>query len=177
MTEIETFVNDSKLPSQLKEYFTASESIKEVITKKILSEIEDLYIYYTSLYHFDTSEFSAYTITSLKKCKGLDYFYFYLKKVIDSNLDLKTKDKSFKSRSDYFLLQDKDIEILFKEAVIEFCEPIDKVYKKNENVNLKEAYISLGKLELINKLISYPEYQRVLYSGKIVLEQHESTKS
>jgi len=138
MTEIETFVNDSKLPSQLKEYFTTSENIKGVITKKVLSEIEDLYIYYTSLYKFDTSEFSAYTITSLKKRKGLDYFYFYLKKVIDSNMDLKTKDKSFKSNSDYFFLRDEEIEILFKEAVVEFCDLIDKIYKKNENLNLKK---------------------------------------
>lgn len=76
------FINGSKLPSQLKEYFTTSESIKGIINKKLLSEIEDLYIYYTSLYIFDTSEFSAYTITSLKKCKDLDSFYYYLKKVM-----------------------------------------------------------------------------------------------
>lgn len=138
MIEIETFVNDSKLPSQLKEYFTASENIKGVITEKVLSEIEDLYIYYTSLYIFDTSEFSAYTITSLKKCKGLDYFYFYLKKVIDSNMDLKTKDESFKSSSDYFFLGDEDINIFFKETVVEFCDLIDKIYKKKENLNLKK---------------------------------------
>ena len=176
MIEIESFVNDSKLPSQLKEYFTTSENIKGVITKKVLSEIEDLYIYYTSVYKFDTSEFSAYTITSLKKRKGLDYFYFYLKKVIDSNMDLKTKDKSFKSNSDYFFLRDEEIEILFKEAVVEFCDLIDKIYKKNENLNLKKAYISLGKLELIIKLIPYPEYQKILNSGKRVIEQHENTE-
>jgi len=40
MSTLETFVNDSKLPSQLKEYFTTSESIKDIITKKGLSEIE-----------------------------------------------------------------------------------------------------------------------------------------
>lgn len=135
MTEIEAFVNDSKLPSQLKEYFTASENIKAVITKKVLSEIENLYIYYTSLYKFDTSGFSAYTITSLKKCKDLNYLYFYLKKVVDTNMDLESKDKTFKSSSDYLFLKDEDIHIFFKEAVVEFCDLIDKIYKKNENLN------------------------------------------
>lgn len=177
MSAIETFINASKLPSQLKEYFTTSESIKDIITKKVLSEIEELYIYYTSVYIFDTSEFSAYTITSLKKCKDLNYFYFYLKKVIDTNIELKSKDKTFKSSSEYFFLKDENINIFFKEAVVEFCDLIDKIYKKNEDLNLKKTYISLGKLELINKLISYPEYQNILSSGKIVLEQHENTKS
>src|SRR5699024_359232 len=46
-----------------------------------------------------------------------------------------------------------------------------------ENLNLKKTYISLGKIELINKLIPYPEYQKILNSGKRVLEQHENTKS
>lgn len=177
MSAIETFVNDSKLPSQLKEYFTTSESIKDIISKKVLSEIEDLYIYYTSVYIFDTSEFSAYTITSLKKCKDLNYFYFYLKKVIDTNVDLKTKDQSFKKSKDYLFLKDEDINILFKEAVVEFCDLVDKIYKKNENLNLKKTYISLGKLELINRLIPYPEYQNILNSGKRVLEQYENTKA
>ncbi|WP_203249047.1 hypothetical protein [Sporosarcina beigongshangi] len=177
MSEIETFANSSKLPSQLKEYFTASESIKAVITKKTLSEIEDLYIYYTSLYRFDTSEFSAYTITSLKKCKDLDSFYYYLKKVIDTNLDLKSKDRSFNSNSDYFDSQNAVADKTFIDVVLEFCDLIDKVYKKNENLNFKKTYISLGKLELINKLITNPIYEKVLISGKRVLEEHENTKA
>lgn len=171
------FINGSKLPSQLKEYFTTSESIKGIINKKLLSEIEDLYIYYTSLYIFDTSEFSAYTITSLKKCKDLDSFYYYLKKVIDTNLDLKSKDKSFNSSSDYLFLKNEVVDILFKDAVVEFCDFIDYIYKKNENLNLKKTYISLGKLELINKLITNPHYKKIENSGKVVLEQHENTKA
>lgn len=177
MEDMNAIINNSKLPSQLKEYFTTSENIKGVITKKVLSEIEDLYIYYTSLYKFDTSEFSAYTITSLKRSKGLDYFYFYLKKVIDSNLHLKTKDKSFKNNYRYFYQRDEDISLLFKEVTVEFCNQIDKVYKKNEKLNLKQTYISLGKLELINKLVPHPEHQKILNSGKRVLEHHENTKA
>lgn len=177
MSEIKGFVNDSKLPSQLKEYFATSESIKAVITKKTLSEIEDLYIYYTSLYKFDTSEFSAYTITSLKKCKDLDSFYYYLKKVIDTNLDLKSKDKSFNSSNDYSFLKNDVVDILFKEAAVEFCDFIDNIYKKNKNLNLKKTYISLGKLELINELIPNPDYNKILISGKRVLEQHENNEA
>ena len=144
MGEIGNFINDSKLPSQLKEYFTTSENIKGIINKKLLSEIEDLYIYYTSLYKFDTSEFSAYTITSLKKCKDSDSFYYYLKKVIDTNLDLKTKDKSFNSSSEYLFLKNEVVDILFKDAVVEFCDLIDYIYKKNENPNLKKPILALG---------------------------------
>lgn len=55
-----------KLPHQLKVYFTASKSIKNIVTSDTINQIEDLYILYHSLYYFDTSEFSVFIITSLK---------------------------------------------------------------------------------------------------------------
>lgn len=90
--ELDSLVNESKLPNQLKDYFTSSTRIKEIVTTETIKDIEDLYILYNALYIFDTSQFSAYTITSVKKCKDIESFYYYLKKVIDVNVDLRSKD-------------------------------------------------------------------------------------
>ena len=92
LNEFDSMVQKSKLPKQLKDYFTLSTPSKEIVDAKTINDIEDLYIFYDSLYIFDTSEFSAYTITSLKRCKDLKSFYFYLKKVIDTNMELISRD-------------------------------------------------------------------------------------
>lgn len=87
--ELDSLVNKSKLYSQLKEYFISSTSIKGIVDVGTIKNIEELYVFYTSLYIFDTTKFSAYTITSLKRSKDLKPFYFNLKKVIDTNMEIK----------------------------------------------------------------------------------------
>jgi len=171
MNELDSIVNNSKLPNQLKEYFTVSESIKGLITTDTIKEIEDLYIFLKSVYTFDSSEFSAYTITSLKKCKDLTTFYFYLKKVIDTNLELRSKDKVF--NRDNIYIKNEVIDKVLKKNVIEFCNCIDKIYKKEKEINLNQTYRYLGKLEIISILKDNLDYQKILISGKKILEEYE----
>lgn len=148
LNELNSLVNKSKLPSQLKEYFTSSTRNKEIVDVDTIEDIEDLYIFYNSLYIFDTSEFSDYTITSLKKCKDLKSFYFYLKKVIDTNMELKSRGNR-KSNKEFYI-NGKPINMSFHETITEFCRLIDKIHKGEKDINLFQTYKSLGKMELIN---------------------------
>ncbi|MDW0115209.1 hypothetical protein QT711_18815 [Sporosarcina saromensis] len=168
MDEMISLILASKLPDQLKEYLKSSSRIKEIISTEKIMEIEDLYIFYDSLYTFDTSEFSAYTITSLQKCKDLDAFYYYLKKVIDTNLELETKDNKRKDHES----NHKSMPFKFQEATKEFCLLIDKVYKNDEDINLIATYKSLGKMELIYDLFQNQYHKNILDSGKKVLEKY-----
>src|SRR5699024_9021225 len=146
---INTLVIDSGLPSQLKEYFTTSKIIKDVLTSETIKEIEDLYIFYHSLYYFDTSEFSAYTITSLKRTKDIKSFYFYLKKVIDTNLELKSKDESIYTLREALLTGDEFLDKLFKGVFINFGTSVYKISDNDTNIDLFSTYKDLGKMELI----------------------------
>lgn len=170
MDELDSLVNESKLPNQLKDYFTSSTRIKEIVTTETIKDIEDLYIFYNAVYIFDTSEFAAYTITSLKKCKDIKSFYYYLKKVIDVNVDLRSKDS--RKTNDKIGSHEKTASIIFKETQKEFGTLIDKIYKKDKDINLYETYESLGKMELINNLIKNSYHKHILDSGKKVLEKY-----
>ncbi|WP_153009877.1 hypothetical protein [Sporosarcina koreensis] len=168
MDEVISLILESKLPDQLKEYLKSSSRIKEIISIETILEIEDLYIFYDSLYIFDTSEFSAYTITSLQKCKDLDAFYYYLKKVIDTNLELETKDNKRKDQ----VSNKKSIPFKFENSIKEFCLLVDKVYKNDKDIDLNATYKSLGKMELIYDLFKNPYHKKILDSGKNVLEKY-----
>lgn len=170
LDELDSLVNESKLPNQLKEYFTSSTRIKEMVTTETIKDIEDLYIFYNAVYIFDTSEFAAHTITSVKKCKDIKSFYYYLKKVIDVHLDLKSKDsRKFNEKIDF---QTQAAKVLFSDTVAEFGALIDKIHKKDKDINLPEVYKSLGKVEMVNELIKNHYYKLVLSSGKKVLEKY-----
>jgi len=168
LDEMISLILKSKLPDQLKEYLQNSSRIKEIISAETIMEIEDLYIFYDSLYTFDTSEFSAYTITSLQKCKDLEAFYYYLKKVIDTNLELETKDIKRKVQ----VPSTKSMPFRFESSVKEFCQLIDKVYKNEKDINLIATYKSLGKMELIYDLFKNPYHKNILDSSKKVLEKY-----
>ena len=77
---MDSFIDNLELPLQLKEYFLKSKAHKEDLSEKVLTDIEEFFILYKSLYRFDEIEFSANVIMTLKKCKDFSTFYFYLKK-------------------------------------------------------------------------------------------------
>jgi len=85
MGDLDSVINNSKLPDQLKEYFKKSVRIKKILKVDTINDIEDIYIFYDSLYTFDSSEFSSCVVISLSKCTNFDTFYHYLKKVIDTS--------------------------------------------------------------------------------------------
>ncbi|WLV24601.1 hypothetical protein QR721_13310 [Aciduricibacillus chroicocephali] len=173
MDNLNQIIDELNLPTQLKVYLNSSEQTKEQLTVGILKEIEDLYNFYQALYLFDTSEFSAFTITSLKRCKDKETFYYYLKKVIDSNVDFKSRDTAYSHKDDCFSLQKEIVNKTFEQAVLEFCTYIDGVYKRTDKLNLTQTFINLGKLELITTLINNQNYEQILNAGKLVLEKHK----
>ena len=171
MNELDSLVKNSKLPTQLKEYFTVSKIVKDLITKEVIQEIEDLYIFYKSIYTFDTSEFSAYTITTLKRCNNFNTFYFYLKKVIDTNLELKSRDNLCNEHNSRKI--DIILNLYLKNNINEFCYFIDKIYNSEEGIDLNQTYRLLGRLEMLYLISNNTDCQNILISGKKVLDQYE----
>src|SRR5690625_5739762 len=89
--ELSDLVQKAKIPEQLKTYFMESNEGKLYLSEEMLSEIEELYVFYNALYIFDETEFSFYTITSLKRGSEAAAYYYYLRKILESNLELDRK--------------------------------------------------------------------------------------
>ncbi|MCM3359534.1 hypothetical protein [Psychrobacillus sp. MER TA 171] len=160
MTEIEDTIETSALPSQLKEYFKTSTSIKVILSKDLLEDVVDLYAYYHSLYQFDTSEFSACVITSIKQCTNSSSFYYYLKKILENRLEIKSKDELNSEYDDYkYIKIEKDfLDKKFKKIALNF---IDTLFDEQET-NARKINADLGKLELISELME-DEYYLEMY--------------
>jgi|SRR5690625_473113 len=88
-------IEKTEIPNILKYYFTKNFHIHLYLNESLLNEIEEIYIEYDSLYDFDDTEFCSYVITGVKKQDNHEYFYHYLKKVLDSNLKLVSKSRIF----------------------------------------------------------------------------------
>src|SRR5690625_4493673 len=97
--ELSDLVQKAKIPEQLKTYFKESNEGKAYLNESMLSEIEELYTFYNALYYFDETEFSFYTITSLKRGSEAVAYYYYLRKILESNLELMSKDQRFHKNS------------------------------------------------------------------------------
>lgn len=174
MSGLNTFINSSQLPEQLKAYFSSSNSIKKLISEDTLKEVEDLYILYNSLYLFDSSEFSNHTITSIKRCKDVKTFYFYLKKVMDSNLKIRSRDELLNNDREKVSIDKGVLDKVFKESAISFISCVDRVYNKEETIDFTEVYKNMGKLELINELITDDYYIKLLRDGTEVIEKYNN---
>ena len=155
MREIENTIETSALPSQLKEYFRTSASIQVILSKDLLEDVEDLYAYYHSLYQFDTSEFSACVITSLKQCTNYSSFYFYLKKILENRLEIKSKDELNNEHNYKYINIEKDfLDNKFKKIALNF---VDTLFDAQET-DAKKMNADLGKLELISELMEDDYY-------------------
>ncbi len=80
-----------KLPETLKENLLTSNRMDSLLSDEILLDIEGIYILYKSLYKFDESNFSLNVIKSIDRCRDRTGFYFYLKKVLDNELEIQSK--------------------------------------------------------------------------------------
>lgn len=165
MDDFNAVVTNSKLPRQLKDYFMTNNRVNDVIEIELIKEIEELYVYYKSLYIFDSIEFSAYVITSLKDCTNSKLPFSHVKKTIDTNLDLKSSHR--------FSLKNQTVDKVFAEVFNDFCEIVDNFYKNNLNkINLVQTYKNLGKMELINDLVEDKEYQDLISMGKDIMNSY-----
>ncbi|WP_017753717.1 hypothetical protein [Calidifontibacillus oryziterrae] len=162
-------IDEYRLPIQLATYFQDSKKVSEFLNEKVLEDIEELYTMYKSLYLFDETEFSKYAIKCVERCKDIDGFYYYFKKVIDSSIELNSKG-NMKSNSgidiDY-------VDKIFKKVSNLFVKNLEEIKDGWGILNIKNTYTLLGKLELICELVEDEFYLDVLTMGKVIIERYE----
>ena len=68
-----------KLPTELLSYLSESNRYKSRLYESILKDIEELYLYYTSLYSFSSIEFTELALRALDRANNAEKFFFYPK--------------------------------------------------------------------------------------------------
>lgn len=172
--DLSELISKANIPEQLKTYFKESNEGKTYLNKSMLSEIEELYTFYNALYLFDETEFSFYTITSLKRGSEAAAYYYYLRKILESNLELMSKDQKFHKNSEGTFAFKTDVSNLnkeFKGIAYEFGQNVDYFYKNQyDKIDVMGTYLLLGKLELINDIVQDEYLSNMYQAGKRVLE-------
>lgn len=92
--------------------------------------------------------------------------------MIDTNVDLQSKELPNYNLSEAPITGNEFINHLFEEVFFDFVSSINKIKNNDTNIDLVQTYKSLGKLELINGLVSDILYKKVLESGKIILNDY-----
>src|SRR5699024_3169603 len=105
------------IPTQLRYYLLNTKLPYKNVSEDTLLEIEETYIYYKSLYYFDTSKFTECVINEMKKATS--NFNDSLEKSLNKYLEIDSKNiycHNFKNIS--------SLDPLFNEIVNEFIEEI-----------------------------------------------------
>lgn len=148
MISIYTIINEAKIPNQLKLYFNDSNAIREFLSEEKIRILEEVTIYFYSIYTFDTPQYCAAVVSAFKRSRDVDSFYYLLKSVIELDLQLTSKKRTSSSSDEYLFISRNSINNIFKEATVLFIESIEKI-SKNDAVNLSSIYTYLGKIDLI----------------------------
>ncbi|MGG5791095.1 hypothetical protein [Bacillus nitratireducens] len=157
-----------KLPATLKDYFLTSNRIESLLSEEILLDIEEIYILYRSLYAFDESDFSINVIKSINMCRDRNGFYFYLKKVLDRELEKKSK-----GNVNGMVLSPNLIEEQFKTVTKDYIDLINQMYDGETQIDLKHVYKNIGNLEMLNNLLEDEYLKDLLASGYKILRGYE----
>lgn len=172
MSEFDALIKELTIPKQLKEYLTNSKYALEYLNEQLLNDIEELYVYYLSLYTIDNAQFSEQVIMTLKRTKDLDSYYFYLKKVLDTNLLLGERETNiYKDSKDYINIEQRIFDDILRGATSNFIRSIDRIYNSEKNIDMEQTYKFVGKLELINDLVDDKYYEGLLDSGNKVIDR------
>ncbi|MCC2362761.1 hypothetical protein ACIQ61_04480 [Bacillus cereus] len=161
-------INKIKLPATLKDYFLTSNRIESLLSEEILLDIEEIYILYRSLYAFDESDFSLNVIKSINMCRDRNGFYFYLKKVLDRELEKKSK-----GNVNGMVLPQNLIEEQFKAVTKDYIDSINQMYDGETQIDLKHVYKNIGNLEMLNNLLEDEYLKDLLASGYKILRGYE----
>ncbi|SDI19970.1 hypothetical protein SAMN04487975_1134 [Planococcus glaciei] len=167
MEELKLTLNKLKIPKQLKTYINRSTFIKENLNKESLLIIEELFIYYDSLYIFDTSEFCASVVLVIKRTKDNNTFYYYLKEEIESNVFLQSKGKSKSNEKESTIITEDVLHRIFINASQVLFTNIDKIGTK-EKIDLLSVYKSLGELEAIIKITNNDYFYKLKKLGESI---------
>lgn len=160
------------LPSDLITFLTSSTRIKDKLYKKTLLDIEDLFLYYSSISTFSISDFCEHSITAISRANNIDSFYYYAKKILDENMTSSPKHKPESSDLQYInISRDKYLKIV-SDAQKAFIEIVNSLYSKNKDLNLFEVYLTFGKLEFALEIESDAYLEKLLISGYSVLEDY-----
>lgn len=172
--DLSELIDKANIPEQLKKYFKDSNEGKTYLNESMLSEIEELYTFYNALYIFDETKFSLYTINSLKRGSEATVYYYYLRKILESNLEFMSKDQRFHKNSERTFTFKTDVNNLnkeFRNIANEFGQNVDYFYKKQfDKMDIIKTYILLGKLELINDVVQDEYLSNMYQGGKSVFE-------
>lgn len=150
------------IPTQLRYYLLNTKLPYKNVSEDTLLEIEETYIYYKSLYYFDTSKFTECVINEMKKATS--NFNDSLEKSLNKYLEIDSKNiycHNFKNIS--------SLNPLFNEIVNEFIEEI-QVYKFTSNKDYRNLYRKIGMMDMINLIVDNKYYKKTLKDGIEVIE-------
>lgn len=162
-----------EIPEMLREYLLKSNKMVDSLSAEMLLEIEDIYVFYKSLYKFDETEFSVNVIKSIERCKETAGFYFYLKKVMDSGLQISSKGNKDEERDRVLKISQDYVNEQFKCITREYIELINQIYKKEQHINLKSVYKNIGRLEVLGDILEDRYLKDLLSSGNELLKNYE----
>ncbi|MGF9958673.1 hypothetical protein [Bacillus mycoides] len=170
-------INDTlrkiEIPEMLREYLLKSNKMVDSLSAEMLLEIEDIYVFYKSLYKFDETEFSVNVIKSIERCKETAGFYFYLKKVLDSGLQISSKGNENEERDRVLEISQDYVNEQFKCITREYIESINQIYKNEKHINLKNVYKNIGRLEVLGDILEDRYLKDLLSSGNELLKNYE----
>ncbi len=162
-----------EIPEMLREYLLKSNKMVDSLSAEMLLEIEDIYVFYKSLYKFDETEFSVNVIKSIERCKETAGFYFYLKKVMDSGLQISSKENKDEERDRVLKISQDYVNEQFKCITREYIELINQIYKNEQHINLKSVYKNIGRLEVLGDILEDRYLKDLLSSGNELLKNYE----
>lgn len=162
-----------EIPEMLREYLLKSNKMVDSLSAEMLLEIEDIYLFYKSLYNFDETEFSVNVIKSIERCKETAGFYFYLKKVLDSGLQISSKGNKDEERDGVLKISQDYVNEQFKCITREYIELINQIYKNEQHINLKSVYKNIGRLEVLGDILEDRYLKDLLSSGNELLKNYE----
>lgn len=163
------------LPDELINYLSSSERIADKLYVSVLKDIEDLYLLYSNIYNFKSSQFCTASIIAIEKVNKLETFHYFLKRILEDNVEVTEKNTATldNNSEDYEYIKIKTVkfEKVSKEAEEIFIDLVDKMYKK-EAIELSKVLESFGKMEVLLEL-SFNEYhKKLLEAGRRVMNQY-----
>lgn len=154
---LKNYIIKSDIPDDLKEYLSKSKNTYNLLSMKIIDDIELIYLEFNTLYIFDLSEFNSIIIESLHKKDKYPYFYNYVKKMLKIYLNVDSEKKSrSESELDTFIGMVKyDFSNDIESYIRKFLSAIKDYENDGNKKSLLLAHRLVGIIFILFKL--YPE--------------------
>ncbi|AJI10905.1 hypothetical protein [Bacillus cereus] len=171
-TDIEEMIKSGNLPGIMKKYFLDSKRIKGFLSKAIILDVEELYLLYSVLYEFNEAQFTQKTIDAIERCKDKNTFYFYLKKILDVDLEIKLRNSPNYG-------EDRLVERNIRKEEIysvsnDYIEIINEMYERKPDIDIRVVYQTLGRLEATCKLTNDEFLYKLYMAGQRVITEYEA---